>query len=99
VDHVGYYAEAFSPQPGRCFRMVTNPTPGAQGSPCHCPQWATVRGTFTDTTGHRWRCESCPDHAGPLTDWRPIPPDNPIVHGLSRFDGFTSSSQICLGFL
>ena len=30
-----YYAKAFSPLPGRCFRLVARP---GEGGPTHCPE-------------------------------------------------------------
>jgi hypothetical protein len=38
-----YYAEAFSPRPGRCFRLATQ---DGQGGPMHCPQSLVWRCTF-----------------------------------------------------
>ena len=72
MDHRDHYAEAFSPMPGRCFRMVSCPAQGAQGAPRHRPDPVAVRGTFRDGNGHRWRCEACSSHAGPLVDCCPI---------------------------
>jgi hypothetical protein len=45
-----YYAQAFSPLPGRCFRLVDQPQP---------PVW---RGTFTARNGRRYLVEACEGH-------------------------------------
>jgi hypothetical protein len=37
-----YYAQAFSPLPGRCFRLVDQP----QGGPKHCPRPPAWHGSF-----------------------------------------------------
>jgi hypothetical protein len=34
MDYEGYYAEAFYPEPGQCFRMIMA---GTHGSPALCP--------------------------------------------------------------
>ncbi len=64
-----YYAEAFSPQAGHCFRMVTSAVPGQQGAPHHRVLPVMIGGIFADGNGVRHVCESCMEHAGPLTDW------------------------------
>jgi hypothetical protein len=42
-----YYAEAFFPMPGRCFRLVAR---DGEGGPIHCPEPPTWRGTFRAPT-------------------------------------------------
>ena len=37
-----YYAEAFSPLPGRCFRMVAH---HGEAGPTHCPEPVAWRGS------------------------------------------------------
>jgi hypothetical protein len=38
-----YYTQAFSPLPGRCFRLVSG---GEGGGPTHCPEPPVWRGPF-----------------------------------------------------
>jgi hypothetical protein len=69
------YAEAFSPLPGRCFRLVAHH--GAAG-PTHCPQPATWRGSWRAPNGHRYRIEAR-QSTGP--HGRPAP-GKPVSPGL-----------------
>ena len=69
MDHEGYYAEAFFPEPGQCFRMVSSST---HGSPILCPNPVEFRGRFQDGTGKWHEVWSCIDHAGDLTDWKRV---------------------------
>ena len=55
-----YYAEAFSPLPGRCFRMVTRHGGGA--GPTHCPEPVVWRGSWRAPKGRRYRIEACEGH-------------------------------------
>jgi hypothetical protein len=55
-----YYAEAFSPLPGRCFRMVTRQRGGA--GPTHCPEPVAWRGSWRARNGRRYRIEACEGH-------------------------------------
>jgi hypothetical protein len=57
-----YYAEAFSPLPGRCFRLVTRP--GGEGGPVHCPE-PTWRGSWRAPNGRRYRVAACEGHRPP----------------------------------
>jgi hypothetical protein len=56
-----YYAEAFSPLPGRCFRMVTTRQGGGAG-PTHCPEPVAWRGSWRAPNGRRYRIEACEGH-------------------------------------
>ena len=38
-----YYAEAFYPMPGRCFRLIAR---AGEGGPTHCPEPPTWRGSW-----------------------------------------------------
>jgi hypothetical protein len=58
-----YYAEAFSPLPGRCFRMVTRYGGGA--GPTHCAEPVTWRGSWRAPNGRRYRIEACEGHQPP----------------------------------
>jgi hypothetical protein len=58
-----YYAEAFSPPPGRSFRLVARP--GGEGGPTHCPQPPTWRGFWRAPNGRRYRVEACQGHRPP----------------------------------
>ncbi len=70
-----YYAEAFSTDPGGCFRFVSSAVPGAQGMPHHCPLPVSLRGTFVDATGRRHWVSACMDHGDGLEeDWERIYP-------------------------
>jgi hypothetical protein len=60
-----YYAEAFAPMAGRCFRMIA---PAGEGGPIHCPQLAVWRGTFWARDGRRYTVDSCDGHRGPLIE-------------------------------
>lgn len=51
-----YYAEAFSPLPGRCFHLVASP---GEAGPTHCPEWVAWRGSWRAPNGRRYRIEAC----------------------------------------
>jgi hypothetical protein len=55
-----HYAEAFSPLPGRCFRLVARH--GGQAGPAHCPEPPVWRGTFRAKGGRRYTVEACEGH-------------------------------------
>jgi hypothetical protein len=55
VGAAPYYAEAFSPLQGRCFRLVARP--GGEGGPSHCPHPPTWRGSWRAPYGRRYRVE------------------------------------------
>ena len=55
-----YYAEAFSPLPGRCFRMVTRHGGGA--GPRHWPEPVVWGGSWRAPKGRRYRIEACDGH-------------------------------------
>lgn len=57
-----YYAEAFFPMPGRCFRLIA--LAGA-GGPTHCPEPPTWRGSWRAPNGRRYRVEACEGHRPP----------------------------------
>ena len=58
-----YYAEAFSPLPGRCFRMVAH---HGEAGPTHCSEPVAWRGSWRAPNGRRYRVEACEGH-------RPLP--------------------------
>jgi hypothetical protein len=64
--HSDHYAEAFSPLPGRCFRMVSRED--GQAGPTHCPEQPVWRGRFRAKNGRLYRVEACDGHADTLTD-------------------------------
>ena len=64
---MAHYAEAFSPEPGRCFRFVSRGG-GSRGAPTHCPAPAAYRGTFKDRSGKVHHVEACIQHAGDVID-------------------------------
>lgn len=45
-----YYAQAFSPLPSRCFRLVAR---DGEGGPTHCPKPPTWRGPWRAPNGRR----------------------------------------------
>jgi hypothetical protein len=47
-----YDTQAFSPVPGRCFRLVSG---GQGGGPTHCPEPPAGRGPFHTPNGRRDR--------------------------------------------
>jgi hypothetical protein len=63
-----HYAEAFSPQPGRCFRLVGD----AAGRPEHCSEPPAWSGIFRDQEGKPHRVEACQGHRGGLEQARPL---------------------------
>jgi hypothetical protein len=64
-----YYAEVFSANTGRCFRMISH---DGQAGPVHCPDPVRWHGRFRDRQGRRHRVDACDGHRGPLEDARPI---------------------------
>jgi hypothetical protein len=57
-----YYAEAFFPMPGRCFRLIAR---AGEGGPTHCPEPPTWRGSWRAPNGRRYRVEACEGHRPP----------------------------------
>ncbi len=55
----GDLVTAFSPQPGRCFRMVYS----VQLQSTHCRRPPAWKGIWRDTKGRRWYVEACAEHA------------------------------------
>jgi hypothetical protein len=62
-----YYAEAFSPRPGRCFRMVAH---HGEAGPIHCPEPVVWRGSWRAPNGRRYRGETCQGHRPPPIEGR-----------------------------
>jgi hypothetical protein len=60
-----YYANAFSPLPGRCFRMVAH---HGEAGPAHCSEPVTWRGSWRAPSGRRDRIEACEGHRPPLVE-------------------------------
>jgi hypothetical protein len=56
---VSYYAEAFSPLSGRCFRLVAH---HGEAGPTDCPEPAVWRGSWRASNGRRYRIEACEAH-------------------------------------
>jgi hypothetical protein len=54
-----YDAEAFSPLPGRCFRLATSQ---GEAGPTHCPEPVAWRGSWRAPNGRRYRIEACEGH-------------------------------------
>ena len=64
------YTEAFSTTAGHCFRFVRKAETGHDAQHCQAPvQWI---GQFRDSSGFRYRVESCADHVDALIDLKPI---------------------------
>ncbi len=59
----GALITAFSPQPGRCFRMVYS----RQIQATHCRQPPAWKGQWRDANGRTWYVEACRDHAPKVT--------------------------------
>jgi hypothetical protein len=59
---------AFSPQPGRCFRMVYS----RQLQATHCRQPPAMRGRFLDANGRVHRVWACDRHAEALEGVRRV---------------------------
>jgi hypothetical protein len=60
-----YYAEAFSPMPGRCLRMIGRKE---EAGPTHCPKPVVWRGSWRAPNGRRYRIEACDGHRPPPTE-------------------------------
>lgn len=60
---MAHYAEAFSVQPGRCFRFVH----AGAGHAKHCPEPVVGHGQFVDGNGKQWQVDACAEHAEELT--------------------------------
>jgi hypothetical protein len=54
-----YYAGAFSPLPGRCFRMVASL---GEAGPSPCPEPVVWRGSWRAQNGRRYRVDACEGH-------------------------------------
>jgi hypothetical protein len=63
-----YYAEAFFPMSGHCFRLISHGSQG--GGPTHCPEPPVWRGTFQAPNGRRYRVEACEGHRPPAETGR-----------------------------
>ena len=62
-----YYTEAFSPLPGRRFRMVTEQR-GAGST--HCPEPVAWHGSWRAPNGRRYWVEACEGHRPPPVEKR-----------------------------
>ena len=58
-----HYANAFSFDPGRCFRMVQLP---GVGHPMHCPEPVTTHGRWRSAADQLYRVDACDGHKGEL---------------------------------
>ncbi len=61
---MAHYSEAFSTQPGSCFRFIHS----GVGHAAHCPEPVVVHGVFTDAKGRKIGVDACAEHAGELSD-------------------------------
>lgn len=59
-----HYAEAFTSERGRCFRLVEDD--GRRGQPTHCENPVVWRGTFKANDGKSYGVDSCDGHAHDL---------------------------------
>jgi hypothetical protein len=57
-----YYAEAFFPLPGRCFRLVAH---HGEAGPTHCPKPVAWRDSWRAPNGRRYQVEACEGHRPP----------------------------------
>jgi hypothetical protein len=60
---MAHYAEAFSVEPGQCFRFIHS----GVGHAAHCREPVVTRGPFVDAKGKRWRADACAAHSQELT--------------------------------
>jgi len=60
---MAHYANAFTIEPGRCFRMVQQV---GVGHPAHCPGPVTTRGRWRSAAEQLFRVDACDDHAREL---------------------------------
>lgn len=64
MDRLGHFANAFTQEPGRCFRLVQLP---GVGHPTHCPGPVVVSGRWRAGDRQlRW-VEACEGHAWELS--------------------------------
>jgi hypothetical protein len=70
MNEAPHYAEAFSPIPGRCFRLVSRQDD--QAGPAHCPEPPRWQGTFRAKDGRRYTVRACDGHRGPLGHAPPL---------------------------
>jgi hypothetical protein len=64
-----YYAEAFSPLPGRCFRLVASQ---GEAGPTPLLRAGGWRGSWRAPKGRRYRVEACEGHRpAPVEDSGP----------------------------
>lgn len=66
TEPLPHYAEAFTTQRDRCFRMVLDHT--GIGRPMHCPNEVKWRGKFRTRNGKAWPVDSCDGHAHDVED-------------------------------
>jgi hypothetical protein len=59
MPEASYYAEAFSPLPGHCFRLVSR---RGEAGPTHCPEPVAWGGSWPAPNGRRYRIEACEGH-------------------------------------
>ena len=62
------YGNAFSSDPGQCFRWVYEPS---TSRPMRCPDQVVTRGWWRDTGGYWWALDPCPERASRLSRTRP----------------------------
>jgi len=60
-----YYVEAFSPLPGRCFRLVAH---HGEAWRTHCPEPVAWRGSWRAPNGRRYRIEACEGNRPPSAE-------------------------------
>jgi hypothetical protein len=70
-----YYAEAFLPLPGRCFRLVAR---DGEGGPAHCPESPRWRGSFQAKDSRRYIVEAYDGHRSGLEQARRITDTRPF---------------------
>jgi hypothetical protein len=58
MPELGDFITAFSPQPGRCFRMVYS----RQLQATHCYELPVWKGIWKDRKGRSWYVELCREH-------------------------------------
>ena len=72
-----YYTQAFSPLPGRCFRLVAS---GEGGGSTHCPDPPVWRALFRAPKGRRDWVEACEGHRPRLSYPRDVATPGHVPH-------------------
>jgi hypothetical protein len=64
MEHVDHFAEAFSTEPGLCYRLVQS----LGGQPQQCRQLVVCQGRYRGRNGRWHSVWACEDHQGGLVE-------------------------------